>query len=351
MASGGERRLGTAQLVGGAAGLAVAGGLAAAWVAQHRAVRRGLQSAAEGAQVEELVMPADVDRTVVETPDGTHIHVAMRGSGSPLLLLHGLALSSDLWVHQFSDLADHQRVVAPDLRGHGRSDVGSGGFDAPTTDADAAPAVARMADDVRVVVERLDLRDALLVGHSMGGMVALELVHSLGPVWCARHLRGLVLVDTTAGPVSGSAPSFVARIGSRVAGPLTGAVDRLSTSRLRSDDVRWWISRMGFGPEAVPAQVQFVERLHHALGPGMLRQLVPSLTLFDRWAALFTIELPTLVVVGSRDRLTGTDQARRMADRLPHAQSVELPRCGHMPMRERRREFSHLLEEFAAKLG
>jgi pimeloyl-ACP methyl ester carboxylesterase len=57
------------------------------------------------------------------------------------------------------------------------------------------------------------------------------------------------------------------------------------------------------------------------------------------------------VVVGSHDRLTPPRHAVRTAGALAHSELVELPRCGHMPMVERRREFARLLEEFAAKLG
>ena len=56
-------------------------------------------------------------------------------------------------------------------------------------------------------------------------------------------------------------------------------------------------------------------------------------------------------MVGSHDRLTPPRHARRTADALPRAELVELPRCGHMPMIERRREFARLLDEFAAKIG
>lgn len=340
--------------VAGAAAVGVGAALAAAWVAQHRVVRKSVEEARRGLEEEGLVVPHDVVDLEVRTDDGAHIHVTERGTGPVLLLLHGLAMTSDIWVHQFSDLAERHRVIAVDLRGHGRSVAGADGFAAPADFGSdyGAPALARMAADVRRVIDVLDLDDALLVGHSMGGMVALLAVHHMGPAVTAKRLRGLALVSTSAGPVaSGPISARLARVGAPVSSVLTSAVERISTSRLQSDDARWWISRMGFGPEPVPAQVQFVEQLHHSLPAGVLTDLLPSLTAFDMWKALIDIDVPTLVVVGTRDRLTGLHHARRMAGALPHAQMVELPRCGHVPMLERRREFSHLLEEFVAKLG
>ena len=82
-----------------------------------------------------------------------------------------------------------------------------------------------------------------------------------------------------------------------------------------------------------------------------MADLLPALALFDLSAWLGTLDLPVLVVVGSHDRLTPPRHALRTAAALPHSELVELPRCGHMPMIERRHEFARLIEEFAAKIG
>jgi pimeloyl-ACP methyl ester carboxylesterase len=79
--------------------------------------------------------------------------------------------------------------------------------------------------------------------------------------------------------------------------------------------------------------------------------LLPSLALFDLSSWLGSFDLPVLVVVGSHDRLTPPRHALRTAAALPHSELVELPRCGHMPMIERRREFARLIDEFAAKIA
>ena len=110
--------------------------------------------------------------------------------------------------------------------------------------------------------------------------------------------------------------------------------------------------RSGFGADAPPAQVRFVEGLHLATPSRTVAELLPSLALFDLSAWLGTLDLPVLVVVGSprppHPAPPGPAHGRRAA-RTP--QLVELPRCGHMPMLERRHEFARLLDEFAAKIG
>ena len=102
-------------------------------------------------------------------------------------------LSSATWVHQLQDLADHYRVIAVDLRGHGQSVPGADGFSAGRADRSApcgaalqprSPGIRRIADDVRSVLEALDVEHAVVVGHSMGGMVALQLVPEMPPPSC-----------------------------------------------------------------------------------------------------------------------------------------------------------------------
>jgi len=318
----------------------VAGAAAGALAAQHRAVRRALAEAHAEAGAEQLQLPADVVRHEVLTGDGARICVVERGRGPALLLLHGMLLSSEIWVHQFTDLADRYRVVAVDLRGHGRSTAGERPLD-----------IATMADDVHAVVEQLGLEGCLLVGHSMGGMVALQLAQQLD-----RNGRipfgAMVVVSSASGPFV-KVPGWrsVTKVGAPAWSRMTLLAERAGGTLAPAEDLRWWMVRLGFGPEPVPAQVRFVEQIQAATATGTLARLLPMLAGLDLSTGLFDVELPVLVVVGTHDRLTPPRYARRLAASLQHGQLVELPRCGHMPMLERRREFSRLLDEFCAKVG
>ncbi|MGH9027999.1 MAG: alpha/beta fold hydrolase, partial [Acidimicrobiales bacterium] len=214
-----------------------------------------------------------------------------------------------------------------------------------------APGIRRLAADLKQVLEALDVREALLVGHSMGGMVALQLAHD-EPGLMEERVSAIVLASTLAGP-------FVHLPGwanfSKVAAPASARAvliaENVGVRALPSQDLRYWISRLGFGADARASEVRFVEALHLATGSRTVAGLLPSLAAFDLSAGLRSLEFPALVVVGSHDHLTPPRQARRMADALPRAELVELARCGHMPMIERPHEFSHLLEEFSAKTG
>ncbi len=356
-------RRGHRRLLAGILGVA-ASTVTAGYVAQHRVVAR-TRAAAED-EAEGLTLPDDVTRTVVETDDGGQIHVLERGHGPALVLLHGFMLSGAIWAHQLRDLAGGHRVIAVELRGHGRSVPGTARFDVSPDGEESgsvvagarmaaaqqgAPAIRRMAMDVRQVLDRLGVERAVLVGHSMGGMVALQLLHDLPGAELDRRVVGLVLVSTTAGPFS-RLPGYSGVV--RLAGPASaraiGLADRFGARFVPSQDLRWWLTRAGFGPDTPAALVRFVESVQLATPAGTLPDLVPSVAAFDLSRWIGTLDLPVLVLVGSHDHLTPPRHAWRTAGALPRAEVVELPRCGHMPMLERRREFGRLVDEFSAKV-
>jgi len=334
--------------VGGAVALGLGAAGAAAWVLQHRAVGRAQVTNGEVAE-EELALPGGLVHHFVDVPDGGRLHAIERGEGRPLVLLHGLMLSSALWVHQLRDLADRHRVITVDLSGHGQSLLGTEGL---THDAAPASALPRLAADVWAVLEALDVRDALLVGHSMGGMTALQLAVDTPPARLARRVSGLALVSTTAGPFVGSRRfRGVSRRLSAAMARAVLAADGRGVHSLPSRDLRWWVSRLGFGPDAPAAQVTFVEGMHTSGSARVFGELLPSLAAYDLSDRLGAVELPVLVVVGTHDRALPPGHAKRLAAGLARAELVELPRCGHQPMLERRNEFNRLLDEFSAKLG
>jgi non-heme chloroperoxidase len=95
----------------------------------------------------------------ITTQDGTQIYYKDWGSGAPVVFSHGWPLNADAWEAQMLFLAQNgYRTIAHDRRGHGRSSQPSGGNDMDT-----------YADDLAALIEALDLRDAILVGHSTGG--------------------------------------------------------------------------------------------------------------------------------------------------------------------------------------
>ena len=105
----------------------------------------------------------------IEVHDGTRLYYADWGSGKPLLLIHGWAIGAAMWEYQIPPLiASGIRCIVYDQRGCGRSDHPGQGYDFST-----------LADDLAILIERLDLNDLTLAGWSLGGGVAVR--------YLARH--------------------------------------------------------------------------------------------------------------------------------------------------------------------
>jgi pimeloyl-ACP methyl ester carboxylesterase len=147
-------------------------------------------------------LPADCRQSTVTRADGTSIYVVERGNPTapPVVLLHGVTLAASIWRHQFEDLVAEYRVIAIDWRGHGASTVGTDGY-----------GLAPLAHDLHAVLEQLDLKGAVLVGHSMGGMAIMAFCR-LHANTLYRRVNGLVFQSTAASQVAGpAAPLSIGR--------------------------------------------------------------------------------------------------------------------------------------------
>lgn len=283
-------------------------------------------------------VPPDVAEHFVAAADGGTIHVLERGSGRPLLLIHGITLQAGVWAPQLHGLADRYRVLAIDVRGHGLSKAGSGGFGRKVA-----------ARDVKSVLEHFDLRGAVVVGHSMGGMIVMEFAGDFPDVLDER-VAGLVFMDTAAYQV---APKVVLPVAKALGGRLVRRLDEgrpVPARHIGDDDLSWVMTRLAFGKKP-PARAVDQTRRFAAEVP-QATSLPSGIDLLDHDArkALAATRTPSMVLVGSRDLLTPVYAARRIASFLPHARFEVLPGAGHQIMQERPAEFARLLDEFVAGL-
>ncbi len=320
-------------------GLAAAAGAA---VAVERVVLGRMRRRVDAVTDPLLRLPADVVHRRVPTHDGGSLHLVERGEGRPLVLLHGITLAAPIWSPQLHQLAGSPgvpgfRVFAVDLRGHGQSEAGGDGY-----------GLDLVAHDLATLLDELDLRDAVVVGHSMGGMSIMK--------FCADHpdvlserVTALGFVATAAAPPVH--PFLLARaevLGARMIDRLD-AGRPLPSYRFSGGDVSLVLCRLAFGKRPSSAAVEQVRACVEAMDPGAMQRSGVGLLAHDAREALPDVKVPAIVVVGSRDLLTPVASSRAIADLLPDAELHVLPGAGHQLMQERPAELGALLRDLAAR--
>lgn len=234
-------------------------------------------------------------------------------------------------------------MVAYDQRGHGASTVGREGL---TLD--------RLAADLAEVLDALDLRHVVLVGHSMGGMVALRyLAGDREAATGHGRIGALALVATSANPVIGSGiPGARAVIAA--ARPLLSraawATSRLPGPSLGGGDLSFLLARVTFGDEPSTSQVALTRDITAAVPARVAAELLSEIVRYDEFTTLDRLDLPTTIVVGTNDLMTPVRHARTMTDVIAGADLVTLEGCGHMVMLERPEELATALEKLAGRV-
>ncbi|GAC1326564.1 MAG: alpha/beta hydrolase [Mycobacteriales bacterium] len=256
-----------------------------------------------------------------------------------VLCLHGLGATNASMLPTVWDLAADHRVIAPDLPGHGASGKPHASYSA-----------AWFGRWLRSFCEALALEDVLLVGNSLGGRIALE-----GGLLMPDRVRGMVLLAPS--PAFRRLRQFVPLV--RVLRPEMAALPLPMTHRLAVRGLR----RMFAVPSRLPAQWYdaacdefvriFATRGGRVAFFSCLRQiyLEEAFGQDGFWTRLATLRPPALFVWGDRDRLVPAGFARHVVDAVPHAQSVVLTNCGHVPQFELPEQTSALITEFLTELS
>jgi pimeloyl-ACP methyl ester carboxylesterase len=250
------------------------------------------------------------------------------------VLSHGVTLSVRTWFYQLEELPKEGfRTIAFDHRGHGESVLGEEGH-----------SVENLGRDVKTVLEGLDLRGAVLVGHSMGG-VAVQTFVTAFPEIAAERVAGIVLLSTLAYTAFGSRP--------------TRTKARMERMFNRAPDSQWlWnrrnlgflAARIGFGPHPHPSHVELTRQMLGECPPETRLAAPRALIGLDLTADLPNIRIPTLVIGGTADLLTPPAEARRMARLIPGTRLELMEGGGHMLMLERTEAVNRLIVDFARSL-
>lgn len=237
-----------------------------------------------------------------------------RGQGQPVLLVHGFPLDHTMWNSQIDALSPHFRVIAPDLRGFGRSPLGD-------VDPQHGIAMEQYADELVELLDAIGVMESIvLVGFSMGGYIAWQFVRKHPARLCA-----LIQCDTRAAADSEEGRAGRIKVAENIAewgsarvaemmGPKLFSMHNLETKPQLMAELRRVVS------QTAPAGIAAAQR-------GMAAR--PDVT-----AMLPQIRLPTLVLVGEDDVISTSAEMRSITAAIPGATFVEIPASGHMTTME-----------------
>jgi 3-oxoadipate enol-lactonase len=251
---------------------------------------------------------------------GLQLCLEEQGKGPAVLLAHGMWCDAGMFAELAALLAPRARVLVPDLRAHGRSDV-----------PDRQWSIADLADDLVALLDALEVDRVVLAGFSMGGMAAVEFA-----LRYPGRLAGLALIGTSAATETLVRSAEIRALAKLI--DLTGPARFLPTEASRATfstpfrksharEIRRWESVVRAMPPAALSQA--------------LRAVAGRRNLLDR---LGEIRVPLIIAAGRADRVVRPRWSEAMHRAAPASRLVLLPRAGHAVPTERPKEVADLLQ-------
>lgn len=247
-----------------------------------------------------------------------------QGSGTTIVLLHGFCGSSAYWKNIIPVLSQHYRVIAPDLRGHGGSEVPSDTY-----------SMERMADDVKHLLDELKLSDVVMFGHSLGGYVTLAFAEKY-----AQLLSGFSLIHSTARPDD-----------------TAGKEGRLKAIQsIKDNGIKSFIDSLIpklFAPahiESMRESVDYAKAIGYPMKPeGAIHTLEGMRKRLDRNHVLRNSQAPILLIAGEEDQIIPISKV--FSVKGSHITPTKLSDAGHMSMLEAPKELTAIMETFLRDLN
>ena len=339
----------------GGLGAAAVAALATGVVVERKVVRARRAGAASADRLGTLRSEA----LEVVADDGVVLHAEVDemapyvGSGEShaepdvtLVFVHGYALNLDCWHFQREAMRGKHRMVFFDQRSHGRSARSSG----------ENATIDQLGDDLaRVIEELVPTGKVVLVGHSMGGMSIMAFAER-HPDLFAERVHGVALIATTAGGLrphrvlSRWIPNGVGELmAPRVIATLAKAPELVDSARRSGSNIGFIVADLfAFGGRVPTAEVEFLDEMLAGTSFDVLAEFFPNFSELDKFESLAALgDVETIIVCGTKDKLTSIGHSRKMADRLPHAHLVECPGAGHMVIFEARDKVNAALADLA----
>jgi pimeloyl-ACP methyl ester carboxylesterase len=267
---------------------------------------------------------------------GHRVGFRMAGDGPLIVLIHGITSRSEVWLEVMENLAEDHTVIAPDLIGHGRSAKPRGDY-----------SLGAYASGGRDLVGLLGFEKGTVVGHSLGGGIALQLAYQF-PEYCER----LVLISSGGlGQEVNPLLRAAALPGAEIVLPLiTGDWAIQAGSAVGA-----FFERLGFqmGPDIVEAARGYASLADADTRQAFLHTLRAVIDLRGQRVSatdrLYLAErMPTLLLWGTDDPIIPVEHGRAAHERIPHSRLVEIPGAGHWPQLDDPRAVVNALRDFMA---
>jgi len=253
--------------------------------------------------------------------DDAEIFYDVAGSGPPIVLLHPFPVHHEFWLPVAKILSPRYRLIMPDFRGHGESGLGEG----PATMQKHAADLARVMTDAGV--DR-----APLVGVSIGGYTIFEFWRTF-----RERVSALVLSNTKAQADTSEARNARLAAANDVLNRGTGPFFEGMLLKVLGENTR--SSR----PDLVEGALRMMRQMSAEDVAAVQRGMAER---SDSMATLKTINVPTLIVTGDEDRMTGVPEAELMRQNISGSQMKVIPKAGHYSPWEKPEEVGVLLRSF-----
>ena len=291
--------------------------------------------------------PTPTSRQRLRRPDGSELQVEFYGpeDGPPIVLTHGWGLDSREWNYLKRDLSDDFRLIVWDEPGLGKS----------TRPTNRDYSLVNLARDLEAVLALAGDKPAILLGHSIGGMITLTLC-GLSPALLGGRVIGLVLTHTTpTNPVrTTSGAGFFTAIEKPVLVPLMYLTIGLSP-------LVWlmnWLSYLNgsahlstkqssFGGTETWEQIDFFTRFQPEASPAVMARGMLGMMRYDATQTLARISVSTLVVAGDRDSVTKPEASEAIRSGIPAARLITLAPAKHLGLIEHHTRYAEVVREFA----
>ena len=271
---------------------------------------RKIQATPSTYSFETLSKEPEGDEVFITRDDGARIRAISKGNGQVVLLAHGYGSTLLQWNVVRSKLLEKgYRVIAFDLRGHGKSTIGGAGIDS-----------TQFATDYRAVIEYFNVEDGVLVGHSLGGFLAIVLALSQ-PQIAHEKLKGMVLLASTAGNIFKGSPQI------RILNLLIrlGLAQRIIASKTYG-----WLLGTSFFGTPIPAAIKVLQKMIPAQPHKQLIPIANAMGAENYYSQLKNIKLPCVVICGKLDNTTPAWHSEKLGSKIPNARNIWLDGKGHM---------------------